>query len=281
MEDAVKKALLLLLLLSLFSCYQAPVSNQGALSVIIDTDVIKIPPVRGDTELVLRLFNSGEFEVDPDSINGISYLSGFPETVAINNNKKISIPVDGDTGQILISGIPGGKELNLLAEFYGEGIYNPYYLAYAGLSSPFTVENSSPVQVSVTLLQTAKATIIVNKPEEADFTGEDFVSAYSPEDMASYINLNTPSEGKITFNREPTTKIMVNENSIDDGSPDTMTFTGTAVAGKKMQIIVSDLVNTPVLTPGSYFGISDVFEVQPGVTVRIPVSYYYYQPTAD
>ncbi len=74
---------------------------------------------------------------------------------------------------------------------------------------------------------------------------------------------------------------MVNENSENDGSPDTMTFTSTAVAGKKMQLIVSDLVNTPVLTPGSYFGISDVFEVKPGVIVTVPVNYYYYQPIVD
>ena len=281
MEYIVKKTLLLLLIFSLFSCYQSPVSDQGALSVIIDTDVIRIPPVRGETELVLRLFNSGEFKVDQDPVNGISYLSDFPETVPVNGHDEITIPVDGDAGEILISGIPPGKQLNLLAEFYGEGIDNPYYLAYAGLSSPFVLENSTPLKVSITILPTVKATIKVNKPTETDFAGEDFVSAYSPEDMASYINLNAPSEGRITFNSEPTTKIMVNEKSDDDSSPDTMTFTSTAVAGKKMQIIVSDLVNTPILTPGSYFGISDVFEVKPGVTVTVPVTYYYFQRLVD
>ena len=65
----MNKILLLLLILSLFSCYQAPVSDEGgALSVIINTDVIKTAPVRGETELVLQLFNSGEFKVDQDFI---------------------------------------------------------------------------------------------------------------------------------------------------------------------------------------------------------------------
>ena len=278
----MKKILLLqLLTVLIFSCYQVPVSDNGILSVIIDADAIKAAPERGDTEIKLRLFNYREFIADQNIFNRISYLSDFPETVPIGEQDIITVPVNSDTGRLNISGIPSQKTLNLLIEYYGEGNDNPYYLSYAGLSAPFTVKSGKAALVNVTMLETEKATLKVNKftGDGYEFSGEDYISAYSPTDMELYINPDTPSPGYITFNREPNAKIINNETSVNDGQETTMIFMNKAVPGKKMQIIVSD--RTEPERPDSYYGISEIFEVQPGKTAEIAVTYYYYPMIAD
>ena len=253
----MKKIIIILLIsAALSSCYIKPETGYGKAAVNIQTDIMKTPPPGYEAELVLRLFNEGDFSVNQD-VFGIEYLTEYADTENINGRNSITIPVNGGTGQIELDEIPAEKPLNLLVEYYGDGVMDSYYLAYAGLSDAFEVEDGGTVAIDVALSETVAGTLVVNK--RTGFNGIDFMRGYTPEDMASYFYLDTPSAGEMMLNSSP--EVYLFESTAPEDSAVSMTFTEDAIPGKKLRILVSNSSLPPFY--GEYYGISGEFEVLP------------------
>ena len=250
-----------------------PESSGGSVSIRLQSDIMRDAPAGYDGELKLRFFADGvldslvEYSGGGASPTVIAYLGAFPSSLGVGGSSIITVPFNYGDSQLSVQNVPSDKKLNVFIEYYGDGTLDPYYLAYAGLSDSFELSGGETAEVSVTLVETQPGTITVNNG--SGFTGTCYMFVYEPTTFDSDINIDTPDPGTITFNS--TSSYL--DYYAGTESAGVITFPDAIMPGKKIKIVVTQYNS---FNMGVDHGLSDTFEVQPGRTLSVPVSYYLY-----
>ena len=267
----MKKNIIVILIFTAltFSCYQTPESSSGSVSVNLDTSVMKDAPAGFDGELRLAVFDGGDLDslIDISGEPEISYLGDFPTPLLANN----SVPVTGRSGLFSILNVPSDKPLTLLIEYDG-GYWDPedippYYHSYSGVSEEFEVEGGGTAEVTVTLIQTADGSIAVNK---GPLTTSAYFRVFADEDFGSFITISGSDI------KELSTSTTIWESHYHDSDGGTFFTSEQAILpGRKFRVIVSE---NSTIDNWSYpdVGISGTFEVQPGLTKSVSLTFYTY-----
>ncbi len=250
-----------------------PESSGGSVSIRLQSDIMRDAPAGYDGELKLRFFADGvldslvEYSGGGASPTVIAYLGAFPSSLGVGGSSIITVPFNYGDSQLSVQNVPSDKKLNVFIEYYGDGTLDPYYLAYAGLSDSFELSGGETAEVSVTLVETKESpSITVNRHSSNPSQG--YFRFYESEGFDNFTNI---SGSDITFNTEPT---VVLENYTYNYSSTTITYNVDALPpGKKMRILVS---YSQGIYNSDFAGISDEFELQPGLSKTIPVTYYTY-----
>ncbi len=269
----IKKILMLTIpLIFIISCYQQPENEaEGSVSVILKSDIMRDAPAGYDGELTLALYPAGSLDsLVNQSTSEISYLGDFPNPLMANP----SVPFIGRSGQLSLLKVPVNRQLSMLVEhngiLYAGNPSGPYYLSYAAVSAPFTVAEGETIEVPITLVPTKYGSILVSK--HTSFIGTDNIDrfkAYEPSAFAAYVNIDNPSTGMLTFNSDPGE---IDSGLGSTGGGSTISFLEAILPGKRMRILVTDEITTDNTT----VGVTDTFEVQPGRTLSVPITYYYH-----
>ena len=265
----MKKLILIIIISGLFiSCYIADNNSDSGSITINLSETMK--DSAANQKLVLKFFNAGEMSVNQTS-SEISYLSAeYPDQVSVTG--VLEYDVTGESGgSVTVTGIPSGRQLELLAEYKGEysASSGNWHIEQAGLSDPFEVEEGGNTTIDLYIVDAKKGTIEAN--HYSGWDNPDYFRGYTPEDLAAYVNFDTPYSGQITTNSAPNQE----DNGSGTGDGETITFTDAVLPGKQMRIMVSD--NSTINEyDGEQIGISDTFEILPGQTKTLNLHYYYY-----
>ena len=264
----IRNSIILLFTIFLFSCYQAPESSSGSVSIKLNSSVMRDAPAGFDGELRLAVLDDGDLDSLINITTGInpeiSYLGDFPNPLLANN----SVPFTGTSGVLSLLNVPADRALSLLIEHYHEEYYfgeaPTYFMTYAGLSDSFEVKGGGSAEVAVTLVPTTSGKISIDVPLELEFS-QVWVEIYEPEILDSYAII---SGYLIEYN--PDTDPFI-ESYVSEGlsHPELIDM----IPGKKLKILVSEY-SYP--SNGSKIGISGEFELQPGRAKSVPLTYYEY-----
>ena len=273
-ELNMKRFYIIILIFSVFvfSCYQSPDTSSSTGSVSINLSAVtKAAEAAGevyDGELRLAVYSDGALDsyIKQTPFN-ITYLAELPSPLLANN----SVPYTGASGVVTLLNVPADTKLNLFVEHYGADYYindiAQYYLSYAGKSESFEVGAGENTDVSVSLVETVYATeiIVTNKGTLTESANFRIISA---EDYNQYISI---SGSTIDLTAFPTSYILDKGNGIVG---ENLTYTGTEeplLPGKKLRLIISE---TPFIGSGNDVGVSGTFELQPGLSKSLAVTYY-------
>ncbi len=276
---------ILLIFIILISCYQQPESaDSGSVSIRLQSDIMRDAPAGYDGELVLAVFKAG----DLDSLIGysggsiasteISYLGDFPTPLLANN----SVPFTGRSGVISLLNVPSDRSLSLLVEHYGGlyGVEGTYYHSYSGVSDTFEVKGGGTAEVAITLTPTTYAAgMSVNK--YTSYTASHF-RLYDPTHLSTILHFNGNEIELIdpsfyeTFNMEDrygTTGTVSGNNAIV-----TFDVADAILPGRKTRVLVSE---NQTISQNNFIGISNEFELRPGLSDYVTVTYYQYTSSSS
>lgn len=256
------------------SCYQAPESSSGSVAVRLNSDLMRDAPGDFDGELRLAVFDEGDLDSLIDYPVGaypmIAYLGDFPTPLLANN----SVPFYGSSGVLSMLNVPSDKPLKLLIEHYGERFDTEsiYFHSYSGVSEEFEVPGGETTDVTVTLLPTAFAGgMSVNK--HTSYIETSHFRLYDPADLDSIINFsgNTISSidgGTTALNPYGTSGDISGNNAVVN-----FESADAILPGRKTRVLVSPSQN---ISTDDFIGISGEFELRPGLSDSVSVTYYQY-----
>ncbi len=257
----------------ILSCYMEPESSGGAVSIRLQSDVMRAAPEGYDGELKLRFFSDGDLDSLVEYSGGgasptvVGYLGTFPSPLGVGINSTVTVPFIYENRTLSVQNVPSDKKLNVLVELYTDEYYNGdyyyYYMPYAGLSESFEVEGGGTAEVTVTLYETASGTIAVDV-SDTDFS-QVYIRIFEPEILDSYVTI---TESTIEYDIE-------SYQEIDSYGSEGIQYPELIemMPGKNLKILVSE--NSYPET-GDLIGISGTFVLQPGRTLSVPVTYYSY-----
>lgn len=166
--------LLAALAMLLSACYWQPSDDTGTVSV-------SARDLSGDSRFRVRFFAGDDLEDSVFPIGGefagVGYPDGLPPAARIGARTQYMFSVTGESGEILISGVPADIPYQVLVERIGtdefrlgevSAEYEPSaeFLTYAGISpEAFEVKSGQTERVEVVLEQAALSTIKLVDPD--------------------------------------------------------------------------------------------------------------------
>ena len=258
----MKKILFIFIISVLFiSCYIA--DNNGSDSGSI---TFKLPEAMKasttEAKLRLRFFNDGDMDV----LQGLSivYLTDYPTPVSITGQNEFSYTTE-DNGIATVTGVPSGRPLQILAEYLDAD--DGWAMSHAGRSASFTVPEGENTDIIVTLYPAVAGTgVTVNMDP---FTSTSYIRIFDEDEFVGFLSI---SGSDITsFNATYPTPVYQGTGSPSGSS---FTFTEAILPGRKFRLIISE--NGLIDSSASDVGVSGTFEVLPGLTKSVSVTYYTY-----
>ncbi len=262
----MKRYLIFILIFSIliFSCYQAPETSTGNITLNLYTSAAKDALPGYDGELRLAVFSGGILDsIIDDSGSEIRYLTELPDPLLANN----AVPINGREGVVSLLNVPAGVQLNLLVEY--DGPYydggGDYYHSFSGVSETFEVKGGESEEIAVTLIETAYGSVKVNKGT----LSSGYFRIFNSDDYDSFITISGSEIKQLN------TSTTIIESHYGTVSGSYIISNEAILPGRKFRLIVSQ---NSTIDNWSYpdVGISGTFELQPGLTKSVTVTYYTY-----
>ena len=265
----MKRYLIIILVYSVltFSCYQAPESSTGTVSIKLTT-AAKGAPAGFDGIFKVAVY-SGNIDSYFEKTSEITYLKDFPSPLLANSY----IPFNGDSGDLSLMNVPVSSALTLLIERYStrSDKGSIYFHSYSGISDVFEVDGIDSTEVVIPLIPTGYAGGM-SVPKHSSYSASHF-RLYDPAYLLGLVTISgneipTINYSSQSFNNYGTTGTV-------SGNVATVSFdvADAILPGRKTRALVSE---NQTIGQNDYIGITDEFELRPGLSDTVPVTYYQY-----